>query len=189
MPVFGRDLLEAQVLSPTRSRKLFSVFVNHLKSNFVRFDDPDPESTRQANNVRRRRQAEVVRRVVDAKTRPNSRYVVVGDMNDAPESDTLGSLHRAAHRRPRPRRREPARPSGHQPGGRTRRCPVDPSLQREPRARQVRAVRPDLVEPVTRTQARPRRDRTSHQMVGHGRRRRNRSRPGLDPAHGSVIPG
>ncbi len=89
MPVFGRDLLEAQVLSPTRSRKLFSVFVNHLKSNFVRFDDPDPESTRQANNVRRRRQAEVVRRIVDAKTRPTSRYVVVGDMNDAPESDTL----------------------------------------------------------------------------------------------------
>jgi endonuclease/exonuclease/phosphatase family metal-dependent hydrolase len=66
-----------------------SVFVNHLKSNFVRFDDPDPAATRARNHARRTRQSEVVRRVVDAKTRPNSRYVVLGDMNDAPDSDTL----------------------------------------------------------------------------------------------------
>jgi endonuclease/exonuclease/phosphatase family metal-dependent hydrolase len=42
--------------------------------------------------IRRRRQAETVRRVVDRRTRPNSRYVIVGDMNDTPEADTLAPM-------------------------------------------------------------------------------------------------
>jgi hypothetical protein len=33
-----------------------------------------------------------VRRVVDRRTRPNSRYVIVGDMNDTPEADTLAPM-------------------------------------------------------------------------------------------------
>ena len=89
LPVFGRDLLSVDILTASRSHKLLSIFVNHLKSNFVRFDDPDPDGTREANRTRRRRQAEVVRSVVEARTRPNSRYVVLGDMNDGPDSDTL----------------------------------------------------------------------------------------------------
>lgn len=92
MPIFGRDLLEVDVLTPNRSRKLLTVYVNHLKSKFVRFDDPDPVATQAANDLRRRRQAETVRRVVDARTRPNSRFVILGDMNDGPASDTLAPM-------------------------------------------------------------------------------------------------
>jgi endonuclease/exonuclease/phosphatase family metal-dependent hydrolase len=92
MPIFGRDLLEVDILNPTRRRKLLTVYVNHLKSKFIRFDDPDPAATEAANQLRRRRQAETVRRVVDARTRPNSRYVIVGDMNDTPEAETLAPM-------------------------------------------------------------------------------------------------
>jgi len=35
--VFGRDLLEVEILSPSRSRKLFTIFNNHLKSHYVDF--------------------------------------------------------------------------------------------------------------------------------------------------------
>jgi hypothetical protein len=44
-PVFGRDLLELQVFNQTRGRKLLTLFVTHLKSKFVPFDDPDPVTT------------------------------------------------------------------------------------------------------------------------------------------------
>jgi endonuclease/exonuclease/phosphatase family metal-dependent hydrolase len=92
MPIFGRDLLEVDIFDPARRRKLLTVYVNHLKSKFIRFDDPDPASTEAANRLRRRRQAETVRRVVDRRTRPNSRYVIVGDMNDTPEADPLAPI-------------------------------------------------------------------------------------------------
>jgi endonuclease/exonuclease/phosphatase family metal-dependent hydrolase len=115
VPVFGRDLLEVDILTPTRSRRLLTVFVNHLKSQFVRFDDPDPDSTRVANDRRRRRQAETVSRLVKARTRPNSRFVVLGDMNDVPESDTLepmvvgmvDALANVVESRPAPSTRNP----------------------------------------------------------------------------------
>ncbi len=35
--VFGRDLLEVQILNNTRSKILFTIFNNHLKSHFVDF--------------------------------------------------------------------------------------------------------------------------------------------------------
>jgi endonuclease/exonuclease/phosphatase family metal-dependent hydrolase len=45
-----------------------------------------------AANERRRRQAETVARIVKNRTRPNSAYVVLGDMNDPPGSDALAPL-------------------------------------------------------------------------------------------------
>lgn len=88
VPVFGRDLLEVDVMNPTRSKKLFTLFVNHLKSNYVDFRE-DPAAGQQANSQRRRRQAEMVASIVKARTRPSSSYAVLGDMNDAPESPLL----------------------------------------------------------------------------------------------------
>ncbi len=35
-PVFSRDLLEVDILHPTTRTRLFTVFNNHLKSQFVR---------------------------------------------------------------------------------------------------------------------------------------------------------
>jgi endonuclease/exonuclease/phosphatase family metal-dependent hydrolase len=91
-PVFGRDLLELQVLTRTRGRKLLTLFVTHLKSKFVPFQDPDPVATALANDQLRTRQAETIARVVSGRTRPDARYVVVGDLNDAPEAETLDPM-------------------------------------------------------------------------------------------------
>jgi len=91
-PIFGRDLLEVDVLNATRGRRLFKLFVNHLKSNFVPFNHPDPDGARERNLERRTRQAETVARIVDSKTRTNTPFVVLGDMNDAPDAETLQSM-------------------------------------------------------------------------------------------------
>lgn len=83
--VFGRDLLEVEVLNSSRSRRLFKIFNNHLKSHFV---GPGMERAvgMQLNNQRRTRQAEMVAEIVKARTRPNSSFIVLGDMNDPPSS-------------------------------------------------------------------------------------------------------
>ncbi|MGH6919947.1 MAG: endonuclease/exonuclease/phosphatase family protein [Geminicoccaceae bacterium] len=86
--VFGRDLLEVEILNPTRRQKLFTIFNTHLKSHFVPFDE-DPVLGAERNNKRRLRQAEALAKIVTARTRPNSRYVVLGDMNDPPDTEWL----------------------------------------------------------------------------------------------------
>jgi endonuclease/exonuclease/phosphatase family metal-dependent hydrolase len=89
--VFSRDLLEVDILHPANRSRLFAVFNNHLKSQFVPFDQ-DPVAGKEANDLRRRRQAETVERLVAARTRPDSRYLVLGDMNDAPEAAPLAAI-------------------------------------------------------------------------------------------------
>jgi predicted extracellular nuclease len=83
--VFGRDLLEVEILNSTRTKKLFTIFNNHLKSHFVDFRH-DPVAGEQSNNERRRWQAEGVAKIVKTRTRPDSSFIVLGDMNDAPDS-------------------------------------------------------------------------------------------------------
>lgn len=34
-PIFGRDLLEVEILNPSRTKTLFKIFNNHLKSHYV----------------------------------------------------------------------------------------------------------------------------------------------------------
>jgi endonuclease/exonuclease/phosphatase family metal-dependent hydrolase len=94
-PVFSRDLLEVDVLHPTTRTRLFTVFNNHLKSQFVPFGQ-DPVAGKEANDLRRRRQAETVERIVAARTRPDSRYLVLGDLNDAPGSPALAAIASSA---------------------------------------------------------------------------------------------
>ena len=91
--VFGRDLLEVEVLNDTRRRRLLTVYVNHLKSKFVPFGQ-DPVVVGPANDARRRRQAESVARIVGQRQRPSGRFVVLGDMNDSPEAETLAPMLR-----------------------------------------------------------------------------------------------
>lgn len=86
--VFGRDLLEVEILSPSRSRRLFLIFNNHLKSHYVDFRE-DPVVGEQNNNKRRTRQAEIVSKIVKSQTRPNSSFIVLGDMNDPHDSNYL----------------------------------------------------------------------------------------------------
>jgi endonuclease/exonuclease/phosphatase family metal-dependent hydrolase len=93
--VFSRDLLEVDILHPTSRTRLFTVFNNHLKSQFVPFDQ-DPVAGKEANDLRRRRQAETVERIVAARTRPDSRYLVLGDLNDPPDSPALAAITASA---------------------------------------------------------------------------------------------
>ncbi len=86
-PVFSRDLLQVEIYSTTRSRRLFTLFVNHLKSHFVR--PPDTEATADS---RRRDQATVAARLIKATMRPDSSFIVLGDMNDAPDTPFLAPL-------------------------------------------------------------------------------------------------
>jgi endonuclease/exonuclease/phosphatase family metal-dependent hydrolase len=84
---FGRDLLQVEILNASRSRRLFTLFNTHLKSHFL-----SPGETAADADGRRQRQAEVAARIIEAQTRPNSSYVVVGDMNDPPDSPFLAPL-------------------------------------------------------------------------------------------------
>jgi endonuclease/exonuclease/phosphatase family metal-dependent hydrolase len=86
--IFGRDLIEVEIWNSQRSARLFTLFNTHLKSHYVDFRE-DPVAGQAAANERRRRQAETVGRIIKARTRPDSRYVLVGDMNDSPPSDFL----------------------------------------------------------------------------------------------------
>ena len=89
--VFGRDLLEVEVLTADRGERLFTVFNNHLKSHFVPFDE-DQQAGAEAANRRRRQQAETIARIVGERHGPGSRFVITGDMNDPPTSADLAPL-------------------------------------------------------------------------------------------------
>jgi endonuclease/exonuclease/phosphatase family metal-dependent hydrolase len=95
-PVFSRDLLQVEVLSDDRRRKLFTIFNNHLKSHFVPFNAPDPGAEEVRANELRRRQCDVAATIIASETRPNSSFIVVGDMNDPPDSEFLEPLVGAA---------------------------------------------------------------------------------------------
>jgi endonuclease/exonuclease/phosphatase family metal-dependent hydrolase len=90
-PVFSRDLLKVEVLNERRTKRLFTLYNTHLKSHFVPFGQ-DPVAGAAAAGERRRQQAEELARIVSARMRPNSTFVVVGDMNDAPDADPLAPL-------------------------------------------------------------------------------------------------
>jgi len=85
--VFGRDLLQVEILNPSRSRRLFTLFNTHLRSHFL-----SPGETAADADGRRQRQAELAAKIIEAQIRPNSSYVVVCDMNDPPSSQFLAPL-------------------------------------------------------------------------------------------------
>lgn len=87
-PVFGRDLQEVEIWSSGRTIKLFTLYNNHLKSHFVPHDQDQEEGAKKAN-ARRKQQAETIATIVEAQMRPDSRYIVLGDMNDPPNSEHL----------------------------------------------------------------------------------------------------
>jgi endonuclease/exonuclease/phosphatase family metal-dependent hydrolase len=90
--VFGRDLLEVEILNRSRTKRLLTVYNTHLKSHYVPFDVADPVAAAESANRLRERQARAVVDIVNARQRPNSAYVVAGDMNDPPTSTPLAPL-------------------------------------------------------------------------------------------------
>jgi endonuclease/exonuclease/phosphatase family metal-dependent hydrolase len=87
--VFSRDLLQVDIYNASRSSKLLTIFNTHLKSNYVSYDSDNPEDAMAYNNLRRSKQAATIGRIIESETRPNSRYVLVGDMNDSVDSENL----------------------------------------------------------------------------------------------------
>jgi exonuclease III len=92
--VFSRDLLEAEILSPDRSRTLFILYVTHSKSKYIdwRLKGAKKEEQRQKDSELRRRQSEAVVKIVGKTAAAGSRYAIAGDLNDVPESDPLSPL-------------------------------------------------------------------------------------------------
>ena len=85
--VFGRDLLQVEILDD-KGEKLFTIYNTHLKSHFVPYGKDPIQGAIDANN-QRRRQAETISKIISRMERPNSKFVLTGDMNDSPDSEYL----------------------------------------------------------------------------------------------------
>lgn len=88
--VFSRDLLQVEIQNQNGD-KLFNIYNTHLKSHFVPFGQDPVQGAIQANE-RRRRQAEIIGRLISRMERRNSLFVLVGDMNDPPDSEFLAPM-------------------------------------------------------------------------------------------------
>lgn len=89
--VFSRDLLQVEVLNKDRSKRLVTVFNNHLKSHFIPFTE-DQEAGHKAANLRRQQQAEVAAKIIASEMDAGDRFVVLGDVNDGVDSQFLKAL-------------------------------------------------------------------------------------------------
>lgn len=90
--VFGRDLLAVRILD-RKGAKLLTVYNTHLKSHYVGPGE-DPDEGAMLANARRRRQADMIGRILSEEERRGGRFVLVGDMNDPPESTDLAPMLR-----------------------------------------------------------------------------------------------
>ncbi len=86
--IFSRDLLRIEILHANRRKKLFSVYNTHLKSPFVAYANDPVAATIEADS-RRQRQAEMIAAILSDTERPNSSFILLGDMNDTPDSACL----------------------------------------------------------------------------------------------------
>jgi endonuclease/exonuclease/phosphatase family metal-dependent hydrolase len=87
---FSRDLVATEIMNPNGSKVLFTLFNNHLKSHFG--DEDANGQGKVDNDNRRRQQTEKLSEIVAQRMRPDSRYIIVGDMNDAPDAAPLEPL-------------------------------------------------------------------------------------------------
>lgn len=90
-PIFSRDLLEVEVYDEKRKKRLFTLFNTHLKSQYLAPSE-NPVTGKQRADLTRTRQAEVAARVMEARTRPNSPFLLLGDMNDVIASPCLAAI-------------------------------------------------------------------------------------------------
>jgi hypothetical protein len=111
--VFSHDLLQVQVLKQNRRDVLVTVFVNHLKSQYVPFDvdDADAEATR-ANELRQR-QCAAIEMIIAAETPDESlpprwrherpaRFGVHGSATASPKLNVISGLADAKETHPGP---------------------------------------------------------------------------------------
>lgn len=92
--VFSRDLLQVEILNPSRTRRLLTVFNSHLKSHYVPFTN-DQEQGAAAGNQQRKRQAEMTAKIITHEMDADDRFIVLGDFNDPVDSEFLQPLTKA----------------------------------------------------------------------------------------------
>jgi exonuclease III len=85
--IFSRDLLEVEVWDKNRQRKLFTLYNNHLKSQFIPLG-ADSAAAKKSSDARRTQQAEAIVKILKSHT-PQEPFILLGDMNDAPNAPTL----------------------------------------------------------------------------------------------------
>lgn len=88
--VFGRDLLQVEILDQDGDR-LFTLYNTHMKSHFVPYTE-DPVLGAERANERRKRQAEATARIIARMERSDGRFILLGDMNDPPDSPFLAPM-------------------------------------------------------------------------------------------------
>jgi endonuclease/exonuclease/phosphatase family metal-dependent hydrolase len=120
--VFGRDLLETEIWSHDRKKKLLTIYNNHLKSHFG--DEDDDGQGKVDNDLRRTQQAEMIQTIVAARQNKNAKYVIVGDMNDTPDADPLQAMqtidgNQMVNALTNPAETRPAKPETTGPGPQT----------------------------------------------------------------------
>lgn len=94
---FGRDCLQVEILDKEREQLLLTVFVCHFKSKYTRvdpFEDPEGYEAAQAlNTIKRHAEAQKVVEIIEStKDIETDRFVVLGDLNDTPDSEALRPL-------------------------------------------------------------------------------------------------
>jgi len=111
--IFSRDLLEVEILDRKGSKRLFTIYNNHLKSHFG--DDERNGKGKDENDARRRRQAEKVAEIVGGRMKAGDKYIIVGDMNDSPSAGPLQPMqtiagHAIINALTNPKETRPAKP-------------------------------------------------------------------------------
>ena len=87
--ILSRDLLQVDILNQSQTKKLFTLFNTHLKSNYVDNNAEDPVAEEQKNGEKRRKQSAVIAEIIKDQTRPNSSFILLGDMNDSVDAEPL----------------------------------------------------------------------------------------------------
>ena len=93
-PVYRRDLLLVEVLSPDRRKRLLWVGVTHSKSQFIDWrikDEAERQKAAEEASRLRLYEAEMTANILRSSTN-EERFVLCGDLNDVPDSEALTPL-------------------------------------------------------------------------------------------------
>ncbi len=90
--VFSRDCVQAEVLYPDHGDVLVTLFVCHLKSKYSKYEPGTPpyaDDQQKSLEKRQRQVAHTIEIVQACQDVDHDRFVVLGDMNDTPDSPAL----------------------------------------------------------------------------------------------------
>ncbi len=93
--VFSRDCLEIEIFNQERTNRLLTVFICHLKSKYSQYEKgtDEYEEAQVKSNLRRAAQVEAtIELVKSSQDIEKDRFVILGDMNDTPDSFALSKF-------------------------------------------------------------------------------------------------